>query len=566
VKRDPLGGGLSLGSLTKGLMGARALALSGLAAAVGMGSACGQAVGRCKMGNPTGYFTGTATSPQSGRLEVSLNLRCADGRYDGTLVTPVGTFAITGGDAASSLLHLQFAAGPDVGTIAATVSGDTLRGRFAVSGDSGAMSLRWIGQARVVGWDAPTLDLDVARWHEDLAFFAREIAARHANAFHSLARPRFDSLVTALDRNLDRLNGDQVYVEMDRIANRIGDAHTFLAIPGDAPKFPFAIRRFGAQYRVIAVVRAGRNDRILGARLLKIEDEPVALVIERLLALTPAEEHSSLRQARAEDFVRMGLMLHGLGLTPTREAVTLTLADDAGQQFRFEAHALPLNIGDTLPWTDVFKSAPLYLQHPDQPFWYQYLPEASTVYCSFRGYDNLSSRAADLLALVERVRPEKLVIDMRQNGGGDYTVGLRYLIEPISRLSHFNRRGHLFVAIGTNTFSAGMANAAQFRTHTAAILVGQMIGEKPNSFQEAREMRLPNSHLRVRYSTQYYHFVVRGPNAIRPDHELVPTWADYRLGRDPVLAWILHYASASQARSVGLCCSFSFILVGFCEG
>jgi len=78
-----------------------------------------------------------------------------------------------------------------------------------------------------------------------------------------------------------------------------------------------------------------------------------------------------------------------------------------------------------------------------------------------------------------------------------------------------------------------------------------MIGEKPNSFQEAREMRLPNSHLRVRYSTQYYHFVVRGPNAIRPDHELVPTWADYGLGRDPVLAWILHYAGTSQARSVG---------------
>src|SRR5439155_4133223 len=32
---------------------------------------------------------------------------------------------------------------------------------------------------------------------------------------------------------------------------------------------------------------------------------------------------------------------------------------------------------------------------------------------------------------------------------------------------------------------------------------------------------------------------------------LVPTWADYGLGRDPVLAWILHYASTSQARSVG---------------
>src|SRR5438128_12615157 len=115
-------------------MVARVLALSGLAATVYTQSTSGQEVHGCQPGDPTGYFTGTATSPQSGRLEVSLNLRCADGRYDGTLVTPVGTFAITGGDAASSLLHLQFAAGPDVGTIAATVSRNLLRGRFAGSG------------------------------------------------------------------------------------------------------------------------------------------------------------------------------------------------------------------------------------------------------------------------------------------------------------------------------------------------------------------------------------------------------------------------------------------------
>jgi hypothetical protein len=56
------------------------------------------------MGDPTGYFTGIAVSRQSGRLEVSLNLRCTGGRGGGALVTPVGTFAITGGQAHSSRL------------------------------------------------------------------------------------------------------------------------------------------------------------------------------------------------------------------------------------------------------------------------------------------------------------------------------------------------------------------------------------------------------------------------------------------------------------------------------
>jgi hypothetical protein len=79
-----------------------------------------------------------------------------------------------------------------------------------------------------------------------------------------------------------------------------------------------------------------------------------------------------------------------------------------------------------------------------------------------------------------------------------------------------------------------MANVAQFLT--AAMLVGELIGEKPNSFQEPREMRLPNSHLIVRYSTQYYRFVDHGPNGVYPDHKVVPGWADYRDGRDPYLS------------------------------
>ena len=523
----------------------RVLALSALAATLHTQSTSAQEVHGCQPGDPKGYFTGTATSQLSGPREVSLNLRRADGRYEGELVTPLGMFPVTGGFADSSHLHLLFTAGPDVGTLDATSSADTVRGRFAVSGDSGVIALRRVGEARPDGWDIPTLDLDAARWRQDLAFFAREIVARHSNAFHSLPRPRFDSLVTELDRRMDSLNSDQVYAEMDQIANLIGDAHTFIAIPDDSPQFPFRVRRFGTEHRVIAVLRG--SERILGARLLTLQDQPIAVVMHRLLALTPADEHLSLRQARAESFLSMGMILHGLDLTSAREVVILTLADDAGQHFSFDAHAVSKNVADASPWTCVFDSRPLYLQHPDQAFWYRYLPEARTVYCSFRGYDSLSTRAADLLALVERTRPDKLVIDMRGNGGGDYTLGLHYLVEPIRNLSGLDRRGHLFVVIGTNTFSAGMANAAQFRTRTAAIMVGQTIGEKPNSYQEARETRLPHSHLRMRYSTRYYRFVDRGQNAVRPDYEVVPTWADYRAGRDPVLDWILRYTPTPAA-------------------
>jgi hypothetical protein len=515
---------------------------------VGETPAAAQSGEGCHPDDPTGYFTGTADGRQSGRFEVSLNLRCDDGRYDGLLVTPLGSFAVEGGSADSNHVHLIFSMGADRGTIDARSSRDTLQGSFAAAGDSGTLAVSRLGSPRAEGWDAATLGLDAAQWREDLAFFAREIVRRHGNAFHSIPRPRFDSLVSAIRQRLDSLNGDQAYVELDRLANLIGDAHTYIELPDNAARFPFAVRRFGTEYRIVA---AGRGyERMLGAKLLKVQDTPASQAIQRLWSLTPANEHSSLRQARAEGFLSVGMLLHGVDITRGRDSVTLTLSDDAGE-LRLRVRAMPNDRADALSWTDVVTAPPLYAQNPRDSFWFRYLPEAELLYCSFRGYDSLPSRSPGLLALLGRVRPKKLVIDMRENGGGDYLLGLRHLIEPIRRLSYLNHPGRLFVIIGRSTFSAGMANAAQFRSRTAAILVGEMIGEKPNSLQEPREMRLPNSHLIVRYSTRYYRFVDRGPNAVQPDRSISPTWAEYREGLDPVLEWILRYPNVPTVPSRG---------------
>jgi hypothetical protein len=52
-------------------------------------------------------------------------------------------------------------------------------------------------------------------------------------------------------------------------------------------------------------------------------------------------------------------------------------------------------------------------------------------------------------------------------------------------------------------------------------------------------MALPNSHLTVRYSTRYYEFSEGAENEIRPNREIIPSWADHRAGRDAGLEWVL---------------------------
>jgi hypothetical protein len=398
--------------------------------------------------------------------------------------------------------------------------------------------LSLLGGSRYAGAEPPAerwAQLTTAQWREDLAFLARELPRRHANAFHHTSRERFETEVAALERRLAGLNADEIYVGLNRIANLVGDGHTYVEFPEDRARLPLEIKQFGEEYRVTAVTSG--LEKALGARVLKVHDTPIGQTAERLLSMTPQNETRDLARSRIEGFLTLGIVLHGYGIIPDRRVATFTLADDAGHEFTVEARALA---PDAKPqWLPVVREPPLYRQRPTEGFWYTYLPEARTVYCCFRRYDSLSVRSAGLFQLLRERQPAKLVIDLRQNGGGDYTVGLRYLVRPLRELASLNQKGRLFVLIGPQTFSAAMSNAAHFRAQTAALLVGAPIGEKPNSYQESRRTKLPNSQLMLSHSVRFYRFKEGGENRIRPDHEILPTWPEYKAGRDLVLEWVL---------------------------
>jgi hypothetical protein len=515
------------------------LALVGAALAACAGSAWAQLA--CNADMPTGHFEGSAKSRQVGELDVSFNLACDNGNYSGTLVTPAGTYILRGSTVkidqfGKNHLHFDFESGGDKVGVDVLLDGAVLRGTFTAPDDGGPVELRRTG-ATPIPVETERLNLTKEQWHQDLAFLADELPKRHPDAFHFTERIRFDAAVRELDGKLDGLNADQIYVGMDRIVNLIGDGHTYIRVPADDANLPIDIQRFGEEYRLAAV--ADGNQSSLGSRVIKVEDLPIDQARSLMLPLTPGDETQALQDLRAIEFLTGGVFLHGMGITPQRDKVRYTLAGEDGHEFTIDVHAVAPD--EKLNWTYAYNQPPLFRQRPEQSFWYQYLPDSRTVYCTFRGYKDLGKESKGLFELIKQQHPDKLVIDLRLNDGGDYTEGLKYLVHPIRDLTDINRKGHLFILVGTSTFSAAMSNSAHFRYQTNAILAGQQIGEKPNSYQEPREMKLPNSHWTVRYSTKFYKFVETGENVIRPDQEIIPTWDDYRSGRDPVLDWVLKY-------------------------
>jgi hypothetical protein len=247
-------------------------------------------------------------------------------------------------------------------------------------------------------------------------------------------------------------------------------------------------------------------------------------------------------------FINRPEVLHALGLVPDLGPASFTLADDQGKEFVLEIApvAMPPVVKGIAGLGGVGASAipPLFRQKPTETFWFTHLQDSQTTYVSFRGYDSLGDRARPLFQSIDRHPPKRLVIDMRQNGGGDFFEGREHMVNPVKKRPSVNQKGRLFVIVGRRTFSAAMVNAIDFRKQTNAILVGEPIGERPNSYSENDEMTLPNSRLVVSYSTEYYKFLDEDVPAVMPDHRIDPTWPDFQAGRDPVMEWIL-------AQSVG---------------
>ncbi len=86
-----------------------------------------------------------------------------------------------------------------------------------------------------------------------------------------------------------------------------------------------------------------------------------------------------------------------------------------------------------------------------------------------------------------------------------------------------------------------MTNTADFRNDLKAIIVGEPTGARPVGYMENRGFTLPNSHLPVSYSIEFYKFSETDTSGILPDKLIAPDWKSYTEGRDAALKWILAY-------------------------
>ena len=155
-----------------------------------------------------------------------------------------------------------------------------------------------------------------------------------------------------------------------------------------------------------------------------------------------------------------------------------------------------------------------------------------------------------------------VIVDLRNNGGGDYTK-LHAFARNLP--AHLNKDGRLYVLTNAETFSAALVTAAFLKHYGGdrAIIVGEPVGDRTAFWAEGGSLVLPNSKLPIGFATGYHDWE-NGCDDLRrcfslnfwfgvaagkldPSIDVAWTFADYREGRDSVLDAALAHARSGPS-------------------
>lgn len=476
---------------------------------------------------PTEYYGGEAWLGAAPAVAIHLEIRRSGGAAQGVIRSQNAEFILRdgrGGDVVTAILGE-----PGQGSVIMRFGPEGVEGEFELGGQAGRFEAAATDSDAAAFFAEPEQNLGItpAQWAQDLDRFVQIIVTRHGAAFHHTPEARFRGEVEQVRTALPALSGAEAALEFRKLAALIGDGHTSVSHARGRPYFPIETYWFEDGVRLVSIAEEHRN--LLGARLVEVSGVPITEVLERLRRYHPQGESPwSYRYAAPLLLAELDVLEDaGIGSGMSR-GFTFETADGRRQTIVLTpANARQVLLGG---------ARPLWEQAPESHFRQVRLPDGS-LYVNWRSYERLSEEAAALLASIEAERPRRLIVDLRDNGGGDFSLG-RDFIRQLAALPWANRPDRLFVLTGRASFSAAMTNAVDFRLLTRATLIGEPPGAAPNNWQEVRFFHLPHSGLRVGVSTTYYEFLP-GEQMLRPDVFMPPTPEDWGAELDAAVMHIL---------------------------
>lgn len=355
-------------------------------------------------------------------------------------------------------------------------------------------------------------------------------------------------------------------VRLMRITALADNGHTHMRLLGAGrhPNLvPVKVTRFGDEFYVMRAKPQYKD--LLGGRLVSIDGMPFAEIAKRLDALRGGLPN--FRRDNGTLFVTVQDILYGAGIakTPMQSTWTVALASGATVTRKLDAYPMPKE-GDEpdygYRWSAVKPVAagwvgatpesgtlPISRQNLDRVF--ENLPIPGRCGRYIRLQDIIDTDGQQIAPFLENTEatlkahpPCAVIVDLRGNGGGDYTNAWHFA-HALPALT-----SHIYVLTDPDTFSAAITTTAFLKEAggSKVTILGEPVGDRLAFFAEGNSGCLPNSKLCDTYETGKH--VYNGPcsdidtcywlnwfypvrvSTLQPDEVIVERFADWNAGHD----------------------------------
>ncbi|MGL5439852.1 MAG: hypothetical protein ACRDA4_05615 [Filifactoraceae bacterium] len=395
-------------------------------------------------------------------------------------------------------------------------------------------------------------NLENEKWIEDIIYLDENLRGKHPDLFMYVPEKDWEKQISQIKRDVDNLSDQDIALRIAQIISSIQDAHTYvmysdLLTPiekggqdvNEVVSFPIFLKYFNDGMRVIETDSEYKE--VLGYKLISINDIEAKEIVEKVSSLTSSENPQSKK-----DNGRMYMHIY-------EYLKFLNIVDSEEAKYTFEDHEknkVTLNIKAKKYKEcelEQLESKPMKTsQMPEGEnnlYWFKYFEEDEMLFFKYNKCMEFDYYSVEkkLIEEINSTNPNKLVIDLRNNIGGDRRQG-ESLVNKL-RNSTDLKSEDIIVLSGQRTLSAAAILTWKLQTELGATVVGEGPGGNVNAFpltslEKPLTIDLPNSNLSIIHP---YYFLENEKGYVggaKADVEVIQNYNDYMNGVDTLYEYV----------------------------
>ena len=369
---------------------------------------------------------------------------------------------------------------------------------------------------------------------DSLVFAVSEI---HPNMFAVCQQDEFMKMVSEIKQTLpDSISVWEMYVKLQPLIARIGDGHTSLFFPfndvlnENTPRIP--VNMAVTNDNKVKVVFSVGNKISAGSEIVRINHVAIEDMFKKMLYYQSGETEVYKMNKVHENFSQFFLILYSSDLYDIEYI-------EPGKTKVSRIVLKPCSSKELVEWKK--KTQPTVSKLNGEPYSFKLVPEKNMAIMDFKSFvnpNNMEMFADSMFTTLRQNNIKNLIIDVRENGGGDSRVGdilLSYISDKpfcqfqkyLARVTPFTQelmrnkmdigwyygeigiedfvqpkdhdeehyRGNIILLISNHTFSSASSFSWTFKEFGMGKVVGEETGGVNVSFGDVIYYEMPNSGL-----------------------------------------------------------------------